>query len=134
MIQPVESLEITVLVDKTDNLSINPGFLKPRWPSGSSPSTWRTVRLHGLFARRSDQCYHARGESVSGHPPLWRLGRLPPGWPERGDHLETVDALEAFDLQRIAAAHCTGWRALGQLAQRFGDRVVPSAVGKRFVL
>jgi 7,8-dihydropterin-6-yl-methyl-4-(beta-D-ribofuranosyl)aminobenzene 5'-phosphate synthase len=47
---------------------------------------------------------------------------------------ETVDALEAFDLQLIAAAHCTGWRALGKLAQRFGDRVVPSAVGKRFVL
>jgi 7,8-dihydropterin-6-yl-methyl-4-(beta-D-ribofuranosyl)aminobenzene 5'-phosphate synthase len=46
---------------------------------------------------------------------------------------ETVDALEAFDLQLIAAAHCTGWRALGQLAQRFGARVVPSAVGKRFV-
>ena len=48
--------------------------------------------------------------------------------------LETVDALEAFDLQLIAPAHCTGWRALGQLAQRFGDRVVQSAVGKRFVL
>jgi 7,8-dihydropterin-6-yl-methyl-4-(beta-D-ribofuranosyl)aminobenzene 5'-phosphate synthase len=47
---------------------------------------------------------------------------------------ETVDALEAFDLQLIAAAHCTGWRALGQLAQRFGARVVPSAVGKRYVL
>jgi 7,8-dihydropterin-6-yl-methyl-4-(beta-D-ribofuranosyl)aminobenzene 5'-phosphate synthase len=47
---------------------------------------------------------------------------------------ETVDALEAFDLQLIAAAHCTGWRALGQLAQRYGDRVVASAVGKRFVL
>jgi 7,8-dihydropterin-6-yl-methyl-4-(beta-D-ribofuranosyl)aminobenzene 5'-phosphate synthase len=42
--------------------------------------------------------------------------------------------LEAFDLQLIAAAHCTGWRALGQLAQRFGDRAVQSAVGKRFVL
>jgi 7,8-dihydropterin-6-yl-methyl-4-(beta-D-ribofuranosyl)aminobenzene 5'-phosphate synthase len=48
--------------------------------------------------------------------------------------LETVDALEAFDLQLIAAAHCTGWRALGQLARRFGDRVVQSAVGKCFVL
>lgn len=47
---------------------------------------------------------------------------------------QTVDALKAFDLQLIAAAHCTGWRALGQLAQRFGDRVVASAVGKRFVL
>jgi 7,8-dihydropterin-6-yl-methyl-4-(beta-D-ribofuranosyl)aminobenzene 5'-phosphate synthase len=38
------------------------------------------------------------------------------------------------DLQLIAAAQCTGWRALGQLAQRFGDRVVASPVGKRFVL
>ena len=47
---------------------------------------------------------------------------------------ETVNALEAFDLQVIVAAHCTGWRALGQPAQRFGARVVPSAVGKRFVL
>jgi 7,8-dihydropterin-6-yl-methyl-4-(beta-D-ribofuranosyl)aminobenzene 5'-phosphate synthase len=47
---------------------------------------------------------------------------------------ETVDALEAFDLQLIAAAHCTGWRALGKLTERFGDRVTPSAVGKRFVL
>ena len=34
MIQPVESLEITVLVDNsTDSLSTNPGFLKPRWPA-----------------------------------------------------------------------------------------------------
>ena len=47
---------------------------------------------------------------------------------------ETVDALEAFDLQLIAAAHCTGWRALGKLTERFGDRVTLSAVGKRFIL
>lgn len=34
MIQPVESLEITVLVDnETDSLSTNPGSLKPRWPA-----------------------------------------------------------------------------------------------------
>ncbi len=47
---------------------------------------------------------------------------------------ETVEALEAFDLQLIAAAHCTGWRALGKLTDRFGERVVLSAVGKRFTL
>jgi 7,8-dihydropterin-6-yl-methyl-4-(beta-D-ribofuranosyl)aminobenzene 5'-phosphate synthase len=47
---------------------------------------------------------------------------------------ETVDALEAFDLQLISAAHCTGWRALGKLTERFGDRIVSSTVGKRFVL
>lgn len=47
---------------------------------------------------------------------------------------DTVDALEPFNLSLIAAAHCTGWRATGALATRFKDRVVASAVGKRFVL
>jgi len=46
----------------------------------------------------------------------------------------TVEALEQFNLNLIAAAHCTGWRAMGALATRFKDRVVSSAVGKRFVL
>jgi 7,8-dihydropterin-6-yl-methyl-4-(beta-D-ribofuranosyl)aminobenzene 5'-phosphate synthase len=47
---------------------------------------------------------------------------------------DTVKALEPFNLSLIAAAHCTGWRATGALATRFKDRVVASAVGKRFVL
>ena len=47
---------------------------------------------------------------------------------------DTVEALEQFNLGLIAAAHCTGWRAIGALATRFKDRVVPSAVGKRFLL
>ncbi|MCP3727460.1 MBL fold metallo-hydrolase [Paraburkholderia sp. CNPSo 3272] len=47
---------------------------------------------------------------------------------------DTVEALEQFSLSLIAAAHCTGWRAMGALADRFKDRVVPSAVGKRFLL
>jgi len=47
---------------------------------------------------------------------------------------DTVEALGKFNLAVIAAAHCTGWRAIGALATRFGDRVVPSAVGKRFLL
>jgi len=47
---------------------------------------------------------------------------------------QTVDALAGFDLSLIAAAHCTGWRATAALATRFGDKVVPSAVGKRFSL
>jgi hypothetical protein len=162
MIQPIESLEITVLVDNgTDSLSTNPGFVETEmagawrrgmiWLSGRclccaahglsclittrTPSSQHTllfdtgpdesifernvirlgvamggvdammlshghwdhagampralqmmtlpVRLHGLFARRPDQCSHARGGAVSRHPPLWRL---PPGWPDRGDH------------------------------------------------
>src|SRR5262249_18437731 len=47
---------------------------------------------------------------------------------------DTVESLEQFNLSLIAAAHCTGWRAMGALATRFTDRVVPSAVGKRFLL
>lgn len=47
---------------------------------------------------------------------------------------DTVEALEQFNLSLIAAAHCTGWRAMGALATRFKDRVVSSAVGKRFFL
>ena len=47
---------------------------------------------------------------------------------------ETVEALAQFDLKLIAAGHCTGWRAVNALAEAFGDAVVPSAVGKRYVL
>jgi 7,8-dihydropterin-6-yl-methyl-4-(beta-D-ribofuranosyl)aminobenzene 5'-phosphate synthase len=45
---------------------------------------------------------------------------------------QTVAALGAFDLQMIAAAHCTGWRAVSALAAAFGEAVVPSAVGKNY--
>jgi len=43
---------------------------------------------------------------------------------------QTVEAMRGFELEVIAAAHCTGWRAVGALASAFGDAVVPSAVGK----
>ena len=45
---------------------------------------------------------------------------------------DTVDAMRAFGLKSIMAAHCTGWRATGALAAAFGDAVAPSAVGKTF--
>ncbi|MBV8187888.1 MAG: MBL fold metallo-hydrolase, partial [Alphaproteobacteria bacterium] len=45
---------------------------------------------------------------------------------------QTVAALKDFDLDVIAAGHCTGWRALAALANAFGDaRLAPLAVGKR---
>ena len=47
---------------------------------------------------------------------------------------QTVEAIAPFELKLIAAGHCTGWRALGALAAAYGDAVVPTAVGKRFVL
>ena len=43
---------------------------------------------------------------------------------------ETVAELRAFELKTIAAAHCTGWRAVNALANAFGDAVAPAAVGK----
>ncbi|MGH6808085.1 MAG: MBL fold metallo-hydrolase, partial [Ensifer adhaerens] len=47
---------------------------------------------------------------------------------------ETVEALAQFDLQLISPGHCTGWRAVSALAAAYGERVVPSAVGKTFML
>jgi 7,8-dihydropterin-6-yl-methyl-4-(beta-D-ribofuranosyl)aminobenzene 5'-phosphate synthase len=45
---------------------------------------------------------------------------------------ETVEALRRFDLEVIAAGHCTGWRAMTALAGAFGgDRLSPLSVGKR---
>ena len=45
---------------------------------------------------------------------------------------QTVEALKGFDLDVVAAGHCTGWRAMTALANAFGDRkLTPLAVGKR---
>ena len=45
---------------------------------------------------------------------------------------QTVAALHSFDLDVIAAGHCTGWRAMSALANAFGDgKLAPLAVGKR---
>ena len=45
---------------------------------------------------------------------------------------DTVAAMRAFELKVIAAAHCTGWRAVAALAAAYGDAVVPAAVGKTY--
>jgi 7,8-dihydropterin-6-yl-methyl-4-(beta-D-ribofuranosyl)aminobenzene 5'-phosphate synthase len=47
---------------------------------------------------------------------------------------ETVADLKQFDLKLLAPGHCTGWRALSAMARVFGDELVPSAVGKRYVI
>ena len=45
---------------------------------------------------------------------------------------QTVAALKGFDLEVVAAGHCTGWRAMAALANAFGDnKLTPLAVGKR---
>lgn len=45
---------------------------------------------------------------------------------------DTVDSLYAFNLTTIAAAHCTGWRAVSALSNAFGEAVVPAAVGRTY--
>jgi 7,8-dihydropterin-6-yl-methyl-4-(beta-D-ribofuranosyl)aminobenzene 5'-phosphate synthase len=46
---------------------------------------------------------------------------------------QTVEALEPFDIGYIITGHCTGWRALHELANAYGDRVSQSAVGTKYV-
>ncbi len=45
---------------------------------------------------------------------------------------QTVADLKKFGLRFLAPGHCTGWRALSQMAREFGDELVPSAVGKQY--
>jgi 7,8-dihydropterin-6-yl-methyl-4-(beta-D-ribofuranosyl)aminobenzene 5'-phosphate synthase len=47
---------------------------------------------------------------------------------------DTIEDLRSFGLTLVAPGHCTGWRALSALARVFGDELVPSAVGKRYVI
>ena len=47
---------------------------------------------------------------------------------------DTVADLKRFGLGVLAPGHCTGWRAMSALAREFGDELVPSAVGKRYLL
>lgn len=47
---------------------------------------------------------------------------------------ETIRDLQTFGLGLIAPGHCTGWRALSAMAGVFGDALVPSAVGKRYLI
>lgn len=47
---------------------------------------------------------------------------------------ETIADLKQFGLKLLAPGHCTGWRAVSAMARVFGDELVPSAVGKRYVV
>jgi 7,8-dihydropterin-6-yl-methyl-4-(beta-D-ribofuranosyl)aminobenzene 5'-phosphate synthase len=47
---------------------------------------------------------------------------------------ETIRDLKSFGLKLVAAGHCTGWRAISAMAREFGDELVPSAVGKTYVI
>ena len=47
---------------------------------------------------------------------------------------QTVADLKKFGLKLLAPGHCTGWRAVSQMAREFGDELVPSAVGKKYLI
>jgi 7,8-dihydropterin-6-yl-methyl-4-(beta-D-ribofuranosyl)aminobenzene 5'-phosphate synthase len=47
---------------------------------------------------------------------------------------DTIGDLKRFGLKLIAPGHCTGWRAISAMAANFGDELVPSAVGKRYLI
>jgi 7,8-dihydropterin-6-yl-methyl-4-(beta-D-ribofuranosyl)aminobenzene 5'-phosphate synthase len=47
---------------------------------------------------------------------------------------QTVADLRGFGLMLLAPGHCTGWRAMAAIANSFGEELVPSAVGKRYVV
>lgn len=47
---------------------------------------------------------------------------------------ETLSGLQRFAPKLLAPGHCTGWRALSTMAQMFGDELVPSSVGKRYLI
>jgi 7,8-dihydropterin-6-yl-methyl-4-(beta-D-ribofuranosyl)aminobenzene 5'-phosphate synthase len=47
---------------------------------------------------------------------------------------DTVGDLKGFGLKLLAPGHCTGWRALTAMARTFGDELVPTAVGKRYLV
>jgi 7,8-dihydropterin-6-yl-methyl-4-(beta-D-ribofuranosyl)aminobenzene 5'-phosphate synthase len=47
---------------------------------------------------------------------------------------DTIGDLNGFGLKLLAPGHCTGWRALTAMARTFGDELVPTAVGKRYLV
>lgn len=47
---------------------------------------------------------------------------------------DTIGDLKRFGLKLVAAGHCTGWRALSVMAREFGEELVPSAVGKKYLI
>ena len=47
---------------------------------------------------------------------------------------QTISDLKTLGLKFLAPGHCTGWRALHAMASVFGDELVPSAVGKKYLI
>ena len=76
---------------------------------------------------------HAR-ERFPAVPLFGAMGGLHLSGPTEKIIPETIRDLQSFELKLVAPGHCTGWRALTAMARAFGDELVPSAVGKKYLL
>ena len=102
---------------------------------------WLAVDVKGLGAIVFSACSHAGIVNVL-QDAREKLAPSPLHGVMGGFHLsgaaweaiipETVADMEGFGLKAIVPGHCTGWRAVQKLVERFGEAVVvPSAVGRR---
>ena len=101
-----------------------------------------SVNLKGRGQFIFSACSHAGIINVLKHarntfphaPPFAIMGGLHLSGPTEAIIPETIADMAQFGLELLAPGHCTGWRAISAMEQAFNDRVVPLAVGKRFVV
>ena len=101
-----------------------------------------SVNLKGRGQFIFSACSHAGIINVLKHarntfphaPPFAIMGGLHLSGSTEAIIPETIADMAQFGLELLAPGHCTGWRAISAMEQAFNDRVVPLAVGKRFVV
>ncbi len=101
-----------------------------------------SVHVEGRGQMVFSACSHAGIVNVLDHAretfpetPLYgAMGGLHLSGNTEGIIPDTVGDLAKFGLRLLAPGHCTGWRALAALARAFGEQLVPSAVGKRYLI
>jgi len=101
---------------------------------------WLAVNVAGKGLLLFSACSHAGIVNVCRHaratfpdiPIHAVIGGLHLSGPNEAVIPDTVEGLREFGLKTIAAGHCTGWRAMAELANAFPDALAPTAVGKRF--
>jgi 7,8-dihydropterin-6-yl-methyl-4-(beta-D-ribofuranosyl)aminobenzene 5'-phosphate synthase len=101
---------------------------------------WLAVNVAGKGLVVFSACSHAGIVNVCRHAratfpdvPLYAImGGLHLSGANEAIIPQTVDGLAEFDIQVIAAGHCTGWRAMTALSNAFGSALAPTAVGKQF--
>src|SRR5664279_1492270 len=101
---------------------------------------WLAVNVAGKGLVVLSACSHAGIVNVCRHaratfpdiPIHAVMGGLHLSGPNEAIIPQTVAGLKEFGLKTIAAGHCTGWRAMTELAKAFPDALAPTAIGKQF--